>query len=313
MADGVNASVVGESAEVVVYNHSRWSGYLLQRLLPQSHKITSRPGDTSDRILSFVGEGCSVFIFHVDLTFARGRPLDRQLLCAALRERGIRVLNSAVVDISKRRLQADCDRIGLPTTLAEPCGAPDELLIVKTDLNYGGVPELVTECPEGRPTEPCDYRVLPRRELQAGLWERPELAIERFIDSEDGRLYRCAVLGARRVWSVFASPMKVKRVPTDQTLVIGEGEVPRSARCAVDSFAMAYGRDFGAFDVLIGLDGLAYLIDFNATPVWGAGPLGALTMLAEEVVDHGSSHSSSISSRRQTTFDQGGSRSPGVP
>lgn len=301
--------------KVVVYNHSRWSGYLLQRLLPESTRIVSRPADTSERILPLVDEDCSTFVFHIDLTFARDRPVDRMLLCTALRERGIRILNSTVVDISKRSLQADCARIGLPTTSADPDGPSDELLIVKTDLNYGGLPELITERPmdADRPAEPREYRVVLRQELQPELWERSELAIERFIDSKDGRMFRCTILGTQRMWSAFSSPTKVKRVPADHSLVIAEAEVPKPARHAVDVFAASHGRDFGAFDVLIGVDGLAYLIDFNATPVWGDGHLGPLALLAEEVTSHGNSYSGHVHSGWQTPSDQGRSRPPGVP
>ncbi|MGW5265927.1 hypothetical protein ACWEQG_33545 [Microbispora sp. NPDC004025] len=268
--------------DVAVYDHSRWTGYLLQRLLPGCTRIVSGRADTVENILSCLDPGCSFFIFHIDLTSARERPLARADLCAELSLRGVRVLNAGVEDISKRSLQRKCAEIGLPTTAAQRVGPPEEMLIVKTNLNYGGIPERVAgyATAPGPTAEPMEYPVVSRRGLDPDTWDRPDLVVERFISDEQDRLFRCAVLGHRRAWFRFISAERVKRVPSDTSLMVAEETVPDAARLAVNAFISSHGCDFGAFDVLVS-DEHAYIIDFNSTPVWGDGDLGPLVLLSD--------------------------------
>lgn len=294
--DGTRASggdpCVGD-ARVAVYDHSSWRGYLLQRLLPSSIRLHALPDDSPEDIIARIPTSVSTFIFHIDLTCAEHLPAQREVLGIRLRDRGIDVMNQGVVDISKRRLQQSCALIGIPTTTAVPHGAPDDLLIIKTNRNYGGLPELLSrsrlaghaEVAGGHSSGPPDYLVARRAEIGAEVWTTPDFVVENYISNAEGRMFRAVIYGSTVAFLAFESHRSVDRVPADCTLVSAPAQVPVSVRAVVSAYTGHCRIGYGALDVLIDDAGRAYIIDFNSTPFWGTGLLGPLRSLIRRASD----------------------------
>ncbi|MFF2542559.1 hypothetical protein ACFVUY_08340 [Kitasatospora sp. NPDC058063] len=277
---------------VLVYDCSSWSGYLLQRLLPRATRIPAWRGQSSAEVLSAVTVARTgmrtVVVFHVDLTFADEVPVGRRALTEELGRRGLTLVNHQVIDISKRSLQRSCAKLGLPTTAARRYGPPDELVMVKTDRNYGGVPELMAERradgadvgPGKGAPEPPEYTVARRCDLDDAVWSRPDLFVETYVSNRRGLIYRAIVVGAATAFMMYRSSRRVARVPADHTLVVAPERVPDAVRSAVARLAAHCGIRFGAFDVLHDDNDRAFVIDFNSTPFWGGTELGKLTDLS---------------------------------
>jgi hypothetical protein len=280
----------------LIYYWSRLQGYLLAKLvegLDFVSVVSCEPATALD-ILRMVGPGADAVILHIDQTFDDTLipPVVRHLLVGRLNEVGIRVLNGAVADISKRTIHRHSRRIGLPDPTAGPPGDDDELLIVKTDLNCGGNPEHYFG---GRPrgpviSGPADYRILPRGEVPPDWWAAGGLCIERFIGNAEDEFYRFHLLGDRAVLSEARSEHAIKRLDgtcpqvdhcTDLDEISawtpGGPESWAGAAWSAATFARTFGLDYGAIDVLRDDQGHYYVIDVNKTPYWGADIENAIT------------------------------------
>ncbi len=229
------------------------------------------------------------FLFHIDLTRPGDLTGNREELAGTLECRGVRVLNSKIVDVSKRNIQRICQRAGLNCTLAEQSGDPGELLIVKSDLNCGGVserqlsPRLKRKLGVSNPPEMIrhmmDYKVMARLDVPEAWWENPALVMERFIRNKANRSWRFYLFLDRLVVSevVAMGPIK-KGADVIQRLnsfvrLSDDGYVVEERRSHIPSAAMeqaiglirAAGLHFGAIDVVGDDAGRYYAIDLATT------------------------------------------------
>jgi len=281
------------ASRAVAYDLSGWSGFLLPTLLPSCARLAAEPSDSWERIRDRLPPDVGAFVFHVNLTDSSRCPADRAALARFLRSRGVRVLNDRVTDISKRHVQSLCATHGLPITRASKSGPPDELLIVKTDRNYGGKPEIELDTAvcaayeiDAREVDPAPdhgYRVLPRRETEPSVWADRSLLVERFVANPEDLFYRVYFIGRHIAISEGCEHAPVKTIGRaerrrlllfrgDESEAFGAG-APPDMRRLVDvtvRFIRAASMDFGCLDVVRDADGEFYVIDMNATPHWGA-------------------------------------------
>ena len=280
----------------LTYYWSRLQGYLLAKLAEGLDfvGVESCEPATALHILGMVSPATEAVILHIDQTFDDSLipPDVRRQLVGRLTGMGIRVLNGAVADISKRTIHRHSRSIGLPDPTAPPRGNDDELLMIKTDLNCGGNPEHYFS---GRPrgaiiSGPADYRVLPRGDVPPDWWAAEEFCIERFISNAEDEFYRFHLLGDRVVLSEARSERPIKRLDgtcpqvdhcTDLDEISawasgGRGSWAGAAWSAA-TFARTFGLDYGAIDVLRDDQGWYYVIDVNKTPYWGADVENAIT------------------------------------
>lgn len=283
----------------VIYEWQAWDGFLLTTLYPAALKVSARIGESADDVLGRLPPDASLFCFHIDLTHSGAVPLGRPALVEGLRARGVSVLNGALTDISKRRVQSACRACGLPTTEATREGDPEERLIVKTDLNYGGHPERQLQ-PEERAllglTSPGDagltsrkYYVTRRRDVTEEQWALPSLMIERFVSNRVGLFFRAHVLFDRMVLTAAIDRREIKETrwgirrhdfcfeglseapPLPQAYDLsrepGVEAVPWLVQ-ALHRFCKDIGLDFGAIDVAVDDEARCHIIDANATPYW---------------------------------------------
>jgi len=251
-------------------------------------------GESKDEILQRIPESFTgTFAFHINLTDSSACPRDRVGLVAALRSRGIRTLNADVLDISKRFVQTACQRAGLRTTKASRSGDAAEVLIVKTNRNYGGIPEarlagaeidtlMIAAHPIHKQAD-HGYLVAPRGDLPATAWEDPSLVVERYIENRSQLFYRIYILCDRFAISEGRECARVK--------TIGRADRQRLLLCSVDAaghidaaappdlepaveavlgFVSATGMDFGCLDLMRDDGGRFYIVDMNTTASWGA-------------------------------------------
>ncbi len=210
-------------------------------------------------------------VLHVDLT----RVPESYLTLA---RRYARCINSGAVDIAKRTVSRQ---------LVVPGDAYEGPVIVKSDRNFGGMPErLVGLSQAGRLKRLWDrlaeclpaawtgrlrsgrYFVLPSpRAVPGWVWRRRELVVERFLVERQGPHFAINMwffLGeVDCVATSLATTPQVKAATTVQRLPLHD-RVPEPLRRRRQEL----GFDFGKFDyVMVG--GEPHLLDANRTPHCG--------------------------------------------
>ncbi len=180
------------------------------------------------------------------------------------------VINRRASDISKRLISRN---------LLSRDDAYDGPVIVKTDENYGGVPELLHKQHTGkiqniatyqrpwRRTEFLDtynYPVFDTiREVPHGVWKNKNLIVEKFLPEIDAdgnfRLRYWLFLGNKGLGTCHISPNPIVK-DTDSNSINIEG-VPVALRSLRDEFGIDYGRMDYAM-----VDGKPVVYDINTTP-----------------------------------------------
>ena len=196
-------------------------------------------------------------IFHVNVTAI---PDAYRALC----EHYPRVINGDVVDISKRVFSTNL------VTVDDPWTGP---VIVKTNANFGGLPEANARAAASRlgrnsgiPSSPVlrNYPIYPSsRDVPQQVWQEPGLIVERFTPEVDEQGNFCV-----RVWTFFGDQQrcslwrsKDRQVKSGNAIRRDQVDPPRN----LDSWRKRLGFDFGEFDFVI-YEGQEVLLDVNRTP-----------------------------------------------
>lgn len=284
---------------VAIYEWRAWERYLLPTMFPDASRVPARIGESADDVERRLPGSTTAFCFHVDLTYTSAVPTDRTGLVRRLQARGVRVVNGSLTDISKRKVQACGAAADFPTTIAAQEGDPDERLLVKTDLNYGGHPERELEPLEwgllGLSRETFhrrtsrNYPIMARRDVPEEVWTRRDLVVERFTANPAGLFFRAHVFLERAVVTaaLLQDPVKELRwgIPRQEFYFEGDEPVPGptqaydlSSSCdgpavaanlvQLRQFCRHIGLEFGAIDVAVDERGRWHVIDANATPYW---------------------------------------------
>jgi hypothetical protein len=211
--------------------------------------------------------------------------------CRRLAERYPVVLNGGVLDIRKRSFSR---------LLVDRQGPHLGSVIVKTDWNYGGFVEFrrrILESPIGpllrrfylekyvchtlallearrswrrkRLLPPRGYPVYAERDMvPGGVWDNPNLIVQRFAAERDGSNYCC------RHWLFFGHQEVSRRTLSPHPVVKAGAKIERIT-CPVPkelrTIREQLGFDFGKFDYGI-VDGEVVLYDVNRTPTVTANP-----------------------------------------
>lgn len=259
-------------------------GSLLLLLIPQWQAMGIRVDVVTERG-PFVE--ADVALLHVDQSVVPDA-------CRRVADRYPRVVNGRVLDIRKRcfsTLLLEHDMLARDVDEGTP-------VIVKSDLNYSGLPEcrwrarqspfwslvghvagdnhviqLLRRWDEWRSWR-CkrvlrNYRVYPHSGLvPEGVWRNRNLIVERFMAERDGDLYCC------RHWLFFGSREVSVRTFSREPVVkfITGARAARSAEPLLEpipdelrAMRARLGFDYGKFDYAI-VDGQVVLYDVNRTP-----------------------------------------------
>lgn len=195
-------------------------------------------------------------------------------------------LNATVLDIRKRKFS---------TLALRTPDAYEGPVIVKTDLNCGGLPERVIRdrieptwlkfsrhalhklaarlgwsAPSDRVNHPSAYEVYPSStEVPAVFYRDSRLIVEKFVPERRGQQYchrRYFFLGDAEVNQVWFGTSPVCAMDSDQDDV-EDVPVPPQLR----NFRDRFGIDYGKIDYVLGKQGEVIVLDINKTPV-GASP-----------------------------------------
>ena len=227
--------------------------FLVKSLLPHwremghvvlTHEGTSRPPEADAAIL------------HVDCTLVPDEYV------AAVRSYRVPI-NAATRDIGKRAVSEE---------LVQPFDSWSGPVIVKTNANAGGLPEILhaqVALERGEVPGPRARYVAKRypiyesiHAVPVALRFDPELVVEKFLPERDPRGY------ATRHWIFLGDRGWCTRIVSPHPIVKGADAVDRAyvdVPEAIRAHRQRLGFDFGKFDFVIH-DGRAVLIDANRTP-----------------------------------------------
>lgn len=198
-------------------------------------------------------------ILHVDLS------LTPEAYVAALQRYPV-VVNGAATDIRKRTVSRQLLRKG---------DAWDGPVIVKTDLNCCGLPELrahrraqaagvqpgFTLAPQSCLDDP--YPILRSiHDVADAVWQNPALVVERFLPERDDGGYWM------RAWVFFGESERCTRYRSNHAVIKVGNIVAREPATVPDELRAErerLGFDYGKFDFVV-CDGKAILLDANRTP-----------------------------------------------
>lgn len=165
-------------------------------------------------------------------------------------------INGAVRDITKRHISRI--QVHDPEDYEGP-------VVVKSNLNYGGIPEKILEgysLTPGLPTSPSDYRVYPSPvDVPKHIYSTRDAVVEKFVPERVKGLYclrQYLFLGDREHW--FRALSKVPVINSNNWV----GREPIEPDPRVRQWRTALGFDYGKFDYIVH-EGEPILLDANKT------------------------------------------------
>lgn len=205
-----------------------------------------------------------IAILHVDLSVIPASYVEAS-------KRYPVVLNGAALDIRKRLVSR---------SLLRPEDDWDGPVIVKTDLNCGGHPELRIQQNSARAGSRADifgegitslrgpypiFRTV--KDVPDAVWDDPGLVVERFLPERDARGFWM------RAWVFLGEKERCTRYLGSHPVVKSGNILAREPAPVPDALRAErrrLGFDFGKFDFVV-RDGEAILFDANRTP-WAPPP-----------------------------------------
>jgi len=275
---------------MIIYDWGTRRSHLAFHLWPEARVIPADPEHTASQLAPLLEREMpadAAFLFHLNVTFSSFWPSDRSALLHWLESRRVRPLNARLVDISKRRIQALNQQLGIPSVRAGRDTPPDTLVIIKTDRNYGGGPERALSGAQrarlgmtlGNPriTRFDQYEICEAARVTESDWSDPLLVVERYVRNSRHAYYRCYFAGEYAVLSEAINPRPIQKMLTglprsDWCLGENDPALPEALKRLMRNCELlrhAMGLDFGTMDVMMDDAGTAYIVDVNATPAWG--------------------------------------------
>jgi len=260
----MNDSFHGKTIAILIHEHDEYS--------ETSRPLISHLADVWEEmgvnitILRGVGEipsGVDLLIPHVDLTVIPTELVEYM-------NQFPKVLNRRLTDISKRLVSRN---------LVSADSSYDGQVIVKTDMNYGGFPELDYDLAQGKTSVhawdvqrpwrkvenllPENYAIFERvARVPSGVWRNKKLIVEKFIPEREGELY------CMHICMVMGSFCTTKRLYSSAPIIKGSSiirsEIVETPE-AINDIKSTFGLDYGKLDFVIN-KGHIEVIDVNKTP-----------------------------------------------
>jgi hypothetical protein len=274
---------------IYVCEWGAWDNYLFPMLFRSAIRIEADIGQKNEYILEQVTRRNSYFLFHINLSEISRFFEDKEKLCADLKSRNIKFLNKDVTDISKRFVQDTCLLLGLNSTRVFQDGDPDELLLIKSNDNYGGINENNLTGPQKiklgitstNSNQLVEYIVTERRNIEQNIWSDSSRVIERYISNTNHLFYRVYKINNRIAISEASKTTQIKKMSDGikrtnyyfDTLTEDSFDEVRAdmkeLSFIINKFCTHFNLDFGALDVARNDNNQFYIIDVNTTPYWG--------------------------------------------
>ncbi|HKR23516.1 MAG TPA: hypothetical protein VJS17_13025, partial [Pyrinomonadaceae bacterium] len=191
---------------------------------------------------------------------------------------------------TKRFLHRTCKKLGLNTAVAPVNGPANELLILKTNYNCGGLAEswLTREhaIRLGRMSRtspfsgPLAYPVLRRCQVAPKYWRMRSVVVEKYIQHPDQRIFRGYVFGNAGVLSEGVNAARIKKMYPGIPRKNHRADLNRSFRGRDPALQNIHDQmrrlvaglalDYAAIDFVCDNRNRAFAIDINLTPHWGS-------------------------------------------
>lgn len=281
------------AGKVAVLEWGAWDGFLLAHVLGvdairiETDPFVEFPSVQFDRVCDSATTVC----FQINLSVRVRLPLGIRDLTNRFVERGVYVVNGLVQDIRKSTLHAHLEAIGLASLKAARSGSPDEILFVKTDLNYGGElerwlpPENIAAAGLEQLISPeigaYYYKTVERGKLEEGIWTDPAVVVEKYVANFENSFYRVYFSGKQVIIVKAFSPGIIKKLSSDprdtnfvtdlESLKAGMDNLPLSVKLKRDvvTFVENTPVEFGCIDLVHDGHDNYYIIDLNLTPYAG--------------------------------------------
>src|ERR1041385_1875956 len=279
---------------IAVLDWQAWEGFLLRHVLGEdavrieTDPFREFPSVEFDRLCDSFTTVC----FQINLSVRSQLPLRIRDLTNRFVERGLYVVNGLVQDIRKATLHAHLEAIGLRSLKAARSGSPDEILFVKTNLNYGGELErwLPPETIAASGLEQFissdigayHYETVERGMLQDDIWMDPAIVIEKYVTNDKDSFYRVYFSGEQIIIVEAFAPGIIKKLSGDpqnktfmvdfESLKAGTDDLPMSATLKRDvaTFVEKTPVEFGCIDIVHDGHDNHYVVDLNLTPYAGS-------------------------------------------
>jgi hypothetical protein len=283
----------GAGSKVAVLEWQAWHGFLLAHVLGddalriETDPFRAFPSVQFERVCDSVTTVC----FQINLSVRGQLPLQIGDLTSRFVERGVYVVNGLVQDIRKSTLHAHLKAIGLSSAAALPSGPSDEILFVKSDLNYGGdlerwlPPESIAAGGFERLISPdigaYGYKTVERGMLQEAIWTDPAIVVETYVTNAEDSFYRAYFSGKQVIIVQAFAPGIIKKLSQDprdtnfvtdlECLKAGTDELPISVKLKRDvaTFIEHTPVEFGCIDIVHDGHDKHYIVDLNLTPYAG--------------------------------------------
>ena len=271
-------------ANVLVYEWKAWEGFLISHLIADYCRLTASYDDTSIDLEKGLSPNIKAVLLQINLSRSKDFPRRRRELINLFNARGILVLNSGVEDITKRNLHRLLETANLPHLAATPQGNADEVLFVKSNLNYGGVaeqnlPEHLHTCIAGSHGGTIDrhdgYYVAPRKDLPLNIFSDDTVVVERYISNPEHSFYRVYGFGDGIVIVKAHSKSLIKKISgsasdinycySREEISKGRTDLPPNLTHTLQAFINAVALDYFCLDIVHDLSSF-YIIDLNLTP-----------------------------------------------
>jgi hypothetical protein len=279
-------------ASVAVCESEGWYGFMVEVLYPDACRIPLAPGTPARDVLAAIPPTSRGALLNINLSYAPDFIDSDAEFRDLAAQRGLPLLNAHACDVRKRTMHERSAGVGIPTARACQAGPPDERVIVKTTLNYGGKPErlmrerwgdraarFTTDVNDTVHTT-LDYRIYRRAEVPAHAWSDSSLVVERYITNPDGLFIRAYVVGSAGVVTLAHAASDIKKLSLPQSdrrdfyfwdaIPLGPtSDIAARALATARRLASALQIDFCGVDCAVDADGTVIPVDVNKTPYWG--------------------------------------------
>lgn len=277
---------------VAVLEWRAGEGFLLRHVMPDAMRIEIDPfREFPSAQFDHICDSFTIVCFQINLSLRSRLPLGIRELTNCFVARGLYVVNGLAQDVRKSTLHAHLEAIGLASPKATTAGCPDEVLFLKTDLNYGG--ELEKSLPSdsiavaglehliSHDLGAYRYQTITREMLPARAWTNPAVVVEKYIVNSEDSFYRVYFSGEQIIIVQAFAPRLIKKLSGDardtnfvtdlKHLKAGTDNLDISDRLKRDvaTFVEKTPVEFGCLDIVHDGQENHYIIDLNLTPYAG--------------------------------------------
>ena len=281
------------SERVAVLEWQAWEGFLLRHILGddavriETDPFREFPPVEFDRLCDSFTTVC----FQINLSVRHRLPMRIRDLTNRFVKRGVYVVNGFIQDIRKSTLHSHLEVIGLSSLKATPSGSADEVLFVKTNLNYGGELERWVPAEDiaagglehmvSNDIGAYQYQTVARGMIEEGIWTDPSIVVEKYVTNDENSFYRVYFSGTQIIIVKAFAPRIIKKLSGDsrdtnfvtdlESLKAGTDDLllSETLRHDVATFVEHTPVEFGCIDIVHDGRDHHYIIDLNLTPYAG--------------------------------------------